>query len=163
MTIRAALVVIIGVFFSSAALADELSDLRHQSDQWWGLWTAAGGVDLDLAFEIEGGGAGFGYFGADIQRIEDKARWKESMRAWLNTLQSLEYQPSRRTFTIVGDTGLEWGHYHERQVRMTGEVSREITGRYSFTWAKTFQGWKIVSYHRSAMPIHAPPDETRTP
>jgi len=131
---------------------DDLRQLKAASDAWWKLWLPPEAADLDLAATLEGSAAGFGYFGNNLRSIEEISGWKTRMRTWLDTLETLEYSPIGRTFRVVAGTGLEWGHYRERQVKKGGEVRRDHQGRYSLTWVRMPQGWRIVSYHRSALP-----------
>lgn len=136
---------------SAPVFADDLAELKARSDQWWELWTPTETADLDLAFEIEGKAVGFGYFGDELRSIEDGDAWKKTMRAWLDTLQSLTYENSDRQITIIDGIGFEWGKYHERQVKKSGEVRRDHVGRYTMTWLKADGEWRIASYHRSAI------------
>ena len=131
---------------------DDLEDLTAASDAWWALWLPPESADLALAATIEGDAVGFGYFGNALRRIDDVAGWRRRMRAWLDTLEDLDYEPIDRELRVIGDTGLEWGHYRERQVRSGGVVRRDHVGRYSYTWVRGPKGWRIVSYHRSALP-----------
>lgn len=144
--------ILIALSLSVQAVADERAALKEVSDAWWGLWLPAETADLDLAGVLEGDAVGFGFFGEDLREIDDVNGWKQRMRAWLDTLEKLEYGHIERKLDIVGETGLEWGFYHERQVKKGGKVHRDHKGRYTMTWVKTEQGWRIASYHRSAIP-----------
>ncbi|WP_262695404.1 YybH family protein [Kordiimonas aquimaris] len=147
------LAVLLTLTFSSPNFADDLTDLTTVSDAWWGLWLPPKTADLDLAAEIEGGAVGFGYFGEEPRSIDDIQAWKGRMRAWLDTLEALEYKHIDREFEVHGNMGLEWGHYHERQVKIGGEVRRDHKGRYTITWLKNSEGrWRMAAYHRSALP-----------
>lgn len=131
-----------------------LQQLKSTSDAWWELWLPPETADLDLAAEIEGEATGYGYFGEELRSIDanDIEGWKSRMRAWLSTLESLEYYATERQFCLLGNTGLEWGYYQEKQIKKGGEVYRNHKGRYSLTWILTSKGWRIFSYHRSAIP-----------
>ncbi len=135
--------------------ASDTESLRAASDSWWAMWNTPQSVDLDLVGRIRGDAIGYGYYGDTVRQIDDLDAWKVRISKWLATLKALDYRPMKRQFRILGDTGLEWGQYYERQVTHDGTVTREVTGRYSKTWVRHSElGWKMVSFHRSALPMN---------
>lgn len=149
---RLVLHILAALLLSAQVVAADMVELEAASDKWWGLWLPAETADLDMAGILEGDAVGFGFFGKSLRKIDDVDAWKQRMRAWLDTLEKLEYGHIDRQLDIVGGTGLEWGLYHERQILKGGEVRRAHKGRYTITWVNTPSGWRIASYHRSAIP-----------
>jgi ketosteroid isomerase-like protein len=110
--------------------------------------------DVATVVEIEGGAIGFGW-ASTAPRENEPASFKRRIERWLGTMEHFQIELIDDDYRVVGDTGLVIGTLVRKETPIEGEpLTRRL--RYSATYVREGNKWRMVQYHRSTLP--AEPD-----
>ncbi len=106
--------------------------------------------DVKAIVEIEGGAVGFGWASATSRKNEPLS-FKTRIERWFGTMEHFEIELVDVDYRVVGNTGLVIGTLVRRERPLDGKpLTRRL--RYSATYVRDGESWRMVQYHRSPMP-----------
>ena len=111
--------------------------------------------DVGVIVEIEGGAVGFGWASTGSRKNEPVS-FKSRLERWFGTMEYFEIEIEDADYRVVGSTGLVMGTLVRREKPLEGKrLTRRL--RYSATYVREGESWRMVQYHRSPMPADATP------
>ncbi len=82
--------------------------------------------------------------------VEGKAAIQQLIQEYFTNHDYAKWAPVNAQFSIIGTSGLAWGHYTLRQQPKAGP-RRILHGRYTFTYALEEGKWLLVALDFSAL------------
>ena len=106
--------------------------------------------DVDTIVEMEGGAVGLGW-ASKTPRKNEHVAFKARLERWFSTMEHFQIDLLDESYRVVGSTGLVMGTLVRRETPVEGEpLIRHL--RYSATYVLDGKTWRMVQYHRSAIP-----------
>ena len=124
-----------------------LDELKSVSDRYFAAWPAR---DAATIADLEAG-RGFGHSTAFPRETEAQGIRQQRLERFFSMMDSYDVRIINRDFFIDGGTGLEWGHYAQTSKQKDGPL-RTVYLRFTHTYTKSPEGWKLALYHRSKIP-----------
>ena len=111
--------------------------------------------DVDKIVEIEGTAVGFGWASTSPRKHEPLS-YKARIERWLGSMEHLEIELIDDYYQVIGSTGLVIGTLVRKEKPIQGKpLVRRL--RYSATYVRDGDKWRMVQYHRSPMPGESTP------
>ena len=126
-----------------------LENLKTTYNNWVQAWNE---LDAKKVAEISGGNYGFGRdvpFARD--RNDDNSSYEQNYQRYMNSMETIGYEVYHSNFRIVDGIGLVDGFYAQTTKPKDGPL-RTVYGRQSLVLSNKSGKWKIIHYHRSALP-----------
>lgn len=128
---------------------NELKALEETYTQWVKAWNE---LDAQTVAKISWGNYGFG---RDVPFLRTGAKdfdsYEKGIRSYMDSMVRIEYVQYYTNFKIVDSVGLVDGFYAQTTQQKNSSL-RTVYGRQSLVFTKRNGGWKIIHYHRSALP-----------
>jgi len=110
---------------------------------------------IDKIVEIEGTAVGFGWASTSPRKHEPLS-YKARIERWLGSMEHLEIELIDDYYQVIGSTGLVIGTLVRKEKPIQGKpLVRRL--RYSATYVRDGDKWRMVQYHRSPMPGESTP------
>ncbi len=110
--------------------------------------------DVKAIVEIEGGAVGLGW-ASTASRRNEPVSFKSRIEQWFGTMEHFEIELMDADYRVFGNTGLVIGTLVRREKPLNGKpLTRRL--RYSATYVREGESWRMVQYHRSPMPAETP-------
>ena len=139
-------------FYCSPELSAQdpnLEDLKSTYMNWVRAWN-----DRDAATVAEISWGNFG-FGRDVPfprtGTKDKEVYESGIKGYMNSMETLVYKVYYSNFRIIDGIGLIDGFYAQTTKPKDGPL-RSVYGRQSLVLCMQQGKWKMIHYHRSALP-----------
>ena len=130
----------------------DVQELRAVSDAYFAAWPKK---DSATIATIEHG-RGYGHSTAFPRSGGAESARKDGLDKYFSLLDFINEEIVSREIEVIGDTGLVWGHYAQTTKQKDGPV-RTVYLRFTHTYARIGDEWKLVLYHRSLIPSeHVP-------
>ena len=85
--------------------------------------------------------------------VTGKEEFRQLVRHYLNEYAEVKFRPVNPQYSVVGTYALAWGAYTISEYpKVEGAKRLEmIHGRYTYSYTKTDEGWRLVALHLSPM------------
>ncbi|MEP1093800.1 MAG: nuclear transport factor 2 family protein [Cyclobacteriaceae bacterium] len=127
----------------------DIQSLKDAYAAWIKAWN-----DRDAAGVAKISWGNFG-FGRDVPfprtGVNDPTAYREGIKEYMETLTRIDYKEHFTTYEIVNAVGLVDGFYAQTTQKENGPI-RSVYGRQSLVFVRQDDRWKMVHYHRSALP-----------
>ena len=144
----AIMVIAVLIFFSQAAIADDLADLKATHQRFNKAWNTG---DLDTFFEIWQDGGIWLPASQAFPMVTNSAMGKQFFGKWLETHFSRS-QWYKVDYRVIGDTGLVWGvTINDTIVKATG-LGKRVFVKETIVFVKSDGKWKAVMSHETPIP-----------
>lgn len=132
-----------------AQQADPTASLRATYEEWIRAWNRR---DIKTIAEISSDAFGFG---RDVpfarSAAASRAAYENGLEGYMKLMDTISYEAQFTEYKVIGNTGFVWGFYGQTTKQITGP-SRTVFGRQSLTFLLQDGKWRMVFYHRSALP-----------
>ena len=150
----------VGAALSSQALGDDLEEIQASFQAEVNAFNAH---DRN-AFLTSAHQAVVVYGTASQGVIRGKAAFQQVIREYFATHANVYFTPVFADFRVIGSTALAWGHYTLSDISLS-DLAKDgplqmAHGRYTFTYAKTDRGWRLVALYFSPLHVFSPTDAT---
>ena len=139
------------ILFATAAFSQdsELQSLKDTYARWIKAWNDQ---NAEMVAKISWENYGFG---RDVPFMRtgttDSVAYKSGMANYMASMRIIDYKEHQTDYRIIESTGLINGFYAQTTQQENGPL-RTVYGRQSLVFIKQNGNWKMVHYHRSALP-----------
>lgn len=128
---------------------NDMESLKTTYASWIKAWNDS---DAVAVAEISWGNYGFGRDVPFLRKgTEDKAIYLENIRRYMDSMTKISYQEHFTDYRIIDGVGFVDGYYAQTTQQLNGPL-RSVYGRQSLVFIKKNGNWRMVHYHRSALP-----------
>ncbi|GAB4237468.1 MAG: hypothetical protein Tsb0034_12630 [Ekhidna sp.] len=140
---------ILAFLFSASGQESDLDALKQTYADWVEAWNAK---DAKRVAAISWGNFGFGR-DAPFPRsgATDSLAYERGIGGYMDSMERIDYQVYYTNYRIVDGIGLIDGFYAQTTKPKDGPL-RTVYGRQSLVLSKRNGRWKMIHYHRSALP-----------
>lgn len=135
--------------FPANSQDNDLQSLRTTYANWIEAWNKS---DAPMVAEISWANYGFG---RDVPFLRngtnDKELYKKNIRNYMDSMAKISYREHFTSYRIVEGVGFVDGYYEQATQQLNGPL-RSVYGRQSLVFMKRDGNWRMIHYHRSALP-----------
>jgi ketosteroid isomerase-like protein len=136
----------------SNSQADDLEEFKAAVESYNNAYVQG---DIDKRVEIESESVGLSSFNKNLVNLKliDKELRKKQFNGWISQYEYYDVNFVTLQTDVIGNTGIASGTFNtKRKHKEYPEVTAKR--RWSSTWLKTNDQWKLIFFHRELIDTH---------